>query len=201
MTTRAIVPNGDGEGSLGTSTAKWGAIYSSDPASGENSGQVPTTAWVQKLVAEGVLPGTVTAFEDGFPVNKNTGLVNRGWHLCDGTNGTPDLRGRMILGSSDSHAAGSTGGEESVTLTEAQLPKLSGSFEVRSFNVNSNLVDIYKQGIVSVNSNAGALWTGSAAATSSVASVKNSVVTVSFGGNQPHNNMPPYYTLAFIMKL
>lgn len=52
MTTRAIVPNGDGEGSLGTSTAKWGAVYSSDPASGENSGQVPTTAWVQKLVAD-----------------------------------------------------------------------------------------------------------------------------------------------------
>ena len=51
MTTRAIVPNGDGEGSLGTSTAKWGAVYSSDPASGENSGQVPTTAWVQKLLA------------------------------------------------------------------------------------------------------------------------------------------------------
>lgn len=52
MTTRAIVPNGDGEGSLGTSTAKWGAVYSSDPASGENSGQVPTTAWVQKLLAD-----------------------------------------------------------------------------------------------------------------------------------------------------
>lgn len=52
MTTRAIVPNGDGEGSLGTVSARWGAIYSSDPASGENSGQVPTTAWVQKLVAE-----------------------------------------------------------------------------------------------------------------------------------------------------
>lgn len=52
MTTRAIVPNGDGEGSLGTSTAKWGAVYSSDPANGENSGQVPTTAWVQKLLAD-----------------------------------------------------------------------------------------------------------------------------------------------------
>ena len=52
MTTRAIVPNGDGEGSLGTSTAKWGAVYSSDPASGESSGQVPTTAWVQKLLAD-----------------------------------------------------------------------------------------------------------------------------------------------------
>jgi len=52
MTTRAIVPNGDGEGSLGTASAKWGAVYSSDPASGENSGQVPTTAWVQKLLAD-----------------------------------------------------------------------------------------------------------------------------------------------------
>lgn len=29
-----------------------GAVYSSDPASGENSGQVPTTAWVQKLLAD-----------------------------------------------------------------------------------------------------------------------------------------------------
>ena len=52
MTTRSIVPNGDGEGSLGTASLKWGKMYSSDPASGENSGQVPTTAWVQKLVAE-----------------------------------------------------------------------------------------------------------------------------------------------------
>ncbi len=51
MTTRAIVPNADGEGSLGTSTTKWGAVYSSDPAAGDNSGQVPTTAWVQSLVA------------------------------------------------------------------------------------------------------------------------------------------------------
>lgn len=52
MTTRAIVPNGDGEGSLGTASAKWGAVYSSNPAKGENSGQVATTAWVQELVAE-----------------------------------------------------------------------------------------------------------------------------------------------------
>lgn len=62
MTTRAIVPNGDGEGSLGTSTVKWGAVYSSDPASGENSGQVPTTAWVQKLLAD-ALAKQKTAYE------------------------------------------------------------------------------------------------------------------------------------------
>lgn len=51
MTTRAIVPNADGEGSLGTSDAKWGKVYSSDPASDENSGQVPTTRWTRNAVA------------------------------------------------------------------------------------------------------------------------------------------------------
>lgn len=65
MTTRAIVPNGDGEGSLGTSTAKWGAVYSSNPASGENSGQVPTTAWVQKLLAD-ALAKQKTAYEQAI---------------------------------------------------------------------------------------------------------------------------------------
>lgn len=65
MTTRAIVPNGDGEGSLGTVTAKWGAVYSSDPASGENSGRVPTTAWVQKLLAD-ALAKQKTAYEQAI---------------------------------------------------------------------------------------------------------------------------------------
>ena len=65
MTTRAIVPNGDGEGSLGTVSAKWGAIYSSDPASGENSGQVPTTAWVQRLLAD-ALAKQKTAYEQAI---------------------------------------------------------------------------------------------------------------------------------------
>ena len=70
MTTRAIVPNGDGEGSLGTSTAKWGAVYSSDPASGENSGQVPTTAWVQKLLAD-ALAKQKTAYDDALANQKD----------------------------------------------------------------------------------------------------------------------------------
>lgn len=75
MTTRAIVPNGDGEGSLGTSTAKWGAVYSSDPASGENSGQVPTTAWVQKLLAD-ALAKQKTAYEQAISTAVSDAVSN-----------------------------------------------------------------------------------------------------------------------------
>jgi len=33
-----------------------------------------------------------------------------GWHLCDGTEGTPDLRNKFIAGAGDSYAPGASGG-------------------------------------------------------------------------------------------
>jgi hypothetical protein len=49
-----------------------------------------------------------------------------GWYLCDGRNGAPDLRGRVAVGThpnlSDYTKIGTSGGNEKVTLTEAQMP-------------------------------------------------------------------------------
>lgn len=33
------------------------------------------------------------------------------WHLCDGTNGTPDLRNRFIVGAGDTYAVDEVGGD------------------------------------------------------------------------------------------
>lgn len=41
--------------------------------------------------------------------------IPSGWALCDGANGTPDLRGRFVLGAGGNYAKGDTGGTESVT--------------------------------------------------------------------------------------
>lgn len=139
-----------------------------------------------------VLPGTVTAFsgtfKDGYPIDKNTGLVNKEWHLCDGANGTPDLRNRFIYGGNGTNN-GATGGEASHTLTEAELPAVT----------------------VKADYNGTPLVIGDADGTGSdvlafpiTGFTKHSDggnVVTRFGGNQSHNNMPPYYTLAFIMKL
>lgn len=46
-----------------------------------------------------------------------------GWALCDGTNGTPDLRDRFVLGAGSKYGVGAKGGEEAVTLTVDQMPK------------------------------------------------------------------------------
>ena len=129
-----------------------------------------------------VLPGTVTAFsgtfKDGYPVNKNTGLVDKEWHLCDGTNGTPDLRNRFIYGG-DGTNNGTKGGEASHTLTEAELPPAK---------LNSWTYNGLEGGKIG--------WLASDDGNH----IQYSTMHIN-GGNQPHNNMPPYYTLAFIMKL
>ena len=139
----------------------------------------------------GVLPGTVTAFsgtfEDGYPVDKNTELINREWHLCDGTNGTPDLRSRFIYGG-DGTNNGATGGEASHKLTIAELPSFTPS--IRSSRDDSR-------------SNSNSLWhrdRNSVACGSDGVEMRSDPFT-SIGGDQPHNNMPPYYVLAYIMKL
>lgn len=142
-----------------------------------------------------VLPGTVTAFsgtfKDGYPVNKNTGLVDKEWHLCDGTNGTPDLRNRFIYGGTGMNN-GATGGEVSHTLTGAELPNLSGT--VRNVIFNSRRT-----------STSGILSTTYIDKDSHGYGADNDfyshTLQITIGGDQPHNNMPPYYVLAFMMKL
>jgi len=117
----------------------------------------------------------------------------QGWQLCDGTNGTPDLRGRFILGAGQGlgltgRTIGQIGGEENHLLNVNELPNHNHSGVVGRQNTCSNgnyssVSCLYgppqKQPYFASD------WTN----------------TANTGGNQPHNNMPPYYVLAFIMKL
>ena len=106
----------------------------------------------------------------------NESNIPSGWVLCNGQNNTPDLRGRFILGVSDSHTVNSTGGEETHTLSVNEMPRHNHT--ITAGQTRQGVVGIE---YVQVNGS----------------SVYNSTYS---GGNQPHNNMPPYYTLCYIMK-
>lgn len=109
--------------------------------------------------------------------------VPDGWALCNGENGTPDLRGRFVLGVSDSHQMGEVGGEEEVTLTVEQLPSHAHRYSA-IYGLRNMTRPEY------TGSNLSQAPDGARTADTNLS-----------GGNQPHTNMPPYYTLAYIMKL
>lgn len=52
----------------------------------------------------------------------NTTNIPAGWHLCDGTAGTPDFRDRFIVGAGLSYGVGAAGGVAVYSLSGAQLP-------------------------------------------------------------------------------
>lgn len=107
--------------------------------------------------------------------------IPNGFALCDGKNGTPDLRDRFLVGAGNSYKLGNTGGVNMVTLTIAQMP--SHEHDVYSGRYGSNIYSISCDG----SSYGGIL--------------DHKHKTKSAGGNQPHENRPPYYALYYIIKL
>ena len=59
-----------------------------------------------------------------------------GWAICNGQNGTPDLRNRFIVGAGNSYNVGVTGGFDSVSLSESQIPSHTHSFSGSSSHLS-----------------------------------------------------------------
>ena len=218
MTTRSIVPNGDGEGSLGTASLKWGKMYSSDPASGENSGQVPTTAWVQKLVAEALKTAKNEIYKqaklDAHPVgsyywsNDSTSpatLFGGTWEaLPAGYTLIAQGRGTDNYGSF-TYTAGQKYGERKHKLTTDELA--SHGHMVRTWNnIASGAPQLYRDGKwerytlgafkVSGEWNANA---GTTANSPQSGRGDPAGTTDGTGGNAAHNNIQPS-TAAYCWK-
>lgn len=128
------------------------------------------------------------------------------WALCDGNNGTPNLTDRFIVGAGNTYTPGDTGGENTHQLTDAEMPSHNHYFSDTTSSAGSHSHSISDNVISSTIANTGGSNFGIRSTTSSTSSAgshthSTSGNTNTAGGDNAHENRPPYYALAYIMKL
>ena len=111
--------------------------------------------------------------------------IPTGFVLCNGSSGTPDLRGKFVVGYHDGNGdydVGDTGGAESVTLTVNQIPS------------HKHTTNIDGQHVIPGGGGSSYPYGGAGTYASRLFSMDNT------GGGQSHENRPPFYALCYIMK-
>lgn len=116
--------------------------------------------------------GAIIMYDGSFVNN----VTMKGWYICDGNNGTPNLVNKFIRSEA---VSGNVGGSDSHTLTEAEIPH------------HTHGINYYYSG-----------GTGSPACSNMAFQTAfcGAVTCSSSCGGGAHENRPAYYSLIFIQK-
>ena len=126
-----------------------------------------------------------------------SGGTGTGWVLCDGNNGTPDLRDRFVVGASDSTGDTSypglspdaTGGSaDAVVVQHRHLPQTLNNMTSTEAGGNTLAVNNTLVGNYGAGSGTG------------LGPLGNRHFMQNEGVSGTNKNLPPYYALAYIMK-
>jgi microcystin-dependent protein len=164
------------------------------------------------------LPGMVISFNSQYYYDTTGEIMPEGWAFCNGQNNTPDLRSRFILGQCDgedthaglSHRAeGETGGDETHTLTTAELPAHNHTASTSTAGDHDHNIAGY--GLLRYDGTGTAETTDNSGSEPNIVAGRQTMptagahthdVTVNNSGDgQAHSIMNPFYVLAYIMKL
>jgi microcystin-dependent protein len=154
----------------------------------------PGTVTASNFVGYGTIPIGGIILWSGAATN-----VPAGWALCDGTTHygvvTPDLRGRFVLGAGSGagltpRTVGQSDGEETHTLTLGEMPSHThtNAFVDNGYPDNWGRRDSTGvNGHFLVDPHGGGNLANFGTSTN--------------GADVAHNNMPPYYVLAYIIRV
>jgi len=182
--------------------AQAAAKFFSSSTDGSGSGLV--AAFLDGYTADQIIaagsPSGVIAWWSGSEAS-----IPSGWVLCNGLNGTPDLRDKFVVGSGSHYSKGATGGSSTVTtsatvtiaghaLTAAETP----------LHTHGTISDFYTAGSYGASPSTGsstlAAATDHASYTGSTGSGNSHTHTASFAGTSSQAKIPPYYAACAIMK-
>jgi len=211
---------------LVTYTTNAGTIANANPIVLDAAGRVPQEIWLltgysYKFVLQNANAVLIQTLDNIYPILQNapasapavptgaillwsgsTGSIPATWYLCDGTNGTPDLRNSFIVGAGSTYAVNATGGTaDAVVVSHTHTATVTDPTHIHAeTNYTGGIAQFPISGPASNGlAFATAIGNGSTMNTQS-ASTGISVTNASSGVSGTNANLPPYYALAYIMK-
>ena len=202
---------------LVTYTDNGGTIANANPIVLDASGRTPQQIWLltgfsYKFVLQNSDAVLIQTLDNIYPILQNapasapavpsgvillwsgsTGSVPAGWLLCDGTNGTPDLRDRFIIGAGNTYAVNATGGTaDAVVVSHTHAATVTDPGHTHTFTAS----------VTNFTSPTGNPICGAQvqSATTNSSFTGISVTNASTGVIGVGANIPPYYALAYIQK-
>jgi len=208
---------------LATYTTISGTVANANPIVLNSSGRLDNEVWLTygyfyKFVlqtATGTLLGTydniygIVGVQTAVGTTIPTGMISlwygaigsvpSGWYLCDGANGTPDLRDRFVVGAGSTYSVASVGGAtDAIVVSHTHTATSTTPDHSHSYQATTGA----DQG----------LWYGAGtyagysparsptAGTTGTAALTITTTNASAGVSGTNANLPPYYALAYVMK-
>jgi hypothetical protein len=186
-----------------------------------NTTQLATTAFVQTALSAAFTSGMIMMWSGTIAT------IPTGWVLCNGSNSTPDLRNKFVIGAHTDSAgvayttvtgsntqSGGTKDAIVVSHTHTATSTDSGhthfmAHDSAASSGNSSTLTSSNTFTAARNAFPGAFYegyaSGSTSTTANVGLTSSTAATITTtnsteGSSGTNQNLPPYYALAFIMK-
>lgn len=168
-------------------------------------GSAGTSGQVLLSAGSGNTPTWGSVFPSGGIImwSGTIATIPSGWYLCNGSNGTPDLRNRFIVGAhSDTSGVAYTtitgsntqtgGTKDAIVVSHTHTATVTDSGHLHTYNYPSSI------GLAGGGNNLSA--GGGSSTNTSTVTTGITVTNSTTGSSGTDQNLPPYYALAFIMK-
>jgi hypothetical protein len=148
----------------------------------------------------GATPPAATPIPAGgiFLWSGSIGSIPAGYVLCNGSNGTPDLRDRFIVGAGSTYAVDATGGSANAIVVSHTHTATSTVTDPGHIHTQTGSTLGPAGGAFAFGGGSGAAATQSTASQTTGITVATTVATAGTSGTNA--NLPPYYALCYIMK-
>jgi hypothetical protein len=117
------------------------------------------------------------------------------WVICNGSNGTPDLRDRFVIGAGNSYAVAASGGATTKNLAHAHTMAFGSGNESSHTHVNAGAYNTAQDGT--------GTYTFCIYGATGAGSAHNHQIsgTTASGGSATQDILPPYLALAYIQRV